>query len=274
MAEHFTGAGVCTTAETAPECQWPSRFPPCSCHVQAKASQQVCCSASRRTSHSSWWPGPSLGVEDWLCFPTSFFLCFYIPIPSIFARATTGPTAVALQAAVGGGPKCRAALSSRSSSSWLLPHSFSTKHLLRREIGRGKGKGQHQNPAHIQGVLKGTELDPETDLQPVQVGIALPSRPAEDLPLHLVGVVFSIKNKWLTMQWVNIKTDGEVYFCWYLHVFVSEYRERPCGDEMQTGVWCYLTPIKLALSPLVATIQNCWVQTHSVVLSRNGTFSL
>lgn len=58
-----------------------------------------------------------------------------------------------------------------------------------------KGKGQHQNPAHIQGVLKGTELDPETDLQPVQVGIALPSRPAEDLPLHLVGVVFSIKNK-------------------------------------------------------------------------------
>lgn len=61
------------------------------------------------------------------------------------------------------------------------------------EEGNRKGKGQHENPAHVQGVLKGTELDPETDLQPVQVGIALLSRPAEDLPLHLVGVVFSIK---------------------------------------------------------------------------------
>lgn len=88
------------------------------------------------------------------------------------------------------------------------------------------------------------------------------------------GLWHKNKNKWLTEQRVNVKTDNKVYFCWYLHAFVSEYRAKPCGDEMQTGVWCYLTPINLTLSPLVATIQNCWVQTHSVALSRNGAFSL
>lgn len=130
-------------------------------------------------------------MEDWLCFPTSFFLCFYIPIPSIFARATTGPTAVALQAAVGGRPEMQS--SSLISFLLLLTLTSFLFHKTPFEERNRKGKGQHQNPAHIQGVLKGTELDPETDLQPVQVGIALPSRPAEDLPLHLVGVVFSIK---------------------------------------------------------------------------------